>query len=191
MRHFPWAKRLQQHQSPATSTNAMFWILRNRRPLWVWNTPGIGFSPLGQIGVKFKGANRRTAAWRSRHARLAGAEVLKEAVSLAALFRWGRSCTPCTGAVPCWQIQSGKLNRGILTNTVMETLLILIMESMHSTQATLQATQRGAGGSGYMLNWPHRLVVTCRIGKTPCTCRAVMFVVLPRGADLQRSRLRY
>eukprot|EP00439_Symbiodinium_sp_Y106_P086989 s121_g37.t2 len=61
---------------------------KRRRPLWVWNTPGIGFSPLGQIGVKFKGANRRTVG------------------SQLHTVHWG-----------------------------------------------------GAGGSGYMLNWPHRLVV--------------------------------
>ncbi|CAE7568348.1 unnamed protein product [Symbiodinium natans] len=61
---------------------------KRRRPLWVWNTPGIGFSPLGQIGVEFEGASRRTVG------------------SQLHTVHWG-----------------------------------------------------GAGGSGYMLNWPHRLVV--------------------------------
>jgi len=34
---------------------------RRKQPLWVWDTPGIGFSPLGQIGVEAAGANRRSA----------------------------------------------------------------------------------------------------------------------------------
>jgi len=32
--------------------------LATRQPLWVWNAPGIGFSPLGQLGVPVpKGTN--------------------------------------------------------------------------------------------------------------------------------------
>lgn len=27
-----------------------------RQPLWIWNAPGIGFSPLGQLGVPVEGA---------------------------------------------------------------------------------------------------------------------------------------
>ena len=26
-------------------------LATTRQPLWVWNAPGIGFSPLGQLGV--------------------------------------------------------------------------------------------------------------------------------------------
>jgi len=33
--------------------------VKRRRPLWVWGTPGIGFSPLGQIGVKHPEAKGR------------------------------------------------------------------------------------------------------------------------------------
>jgi len=32
---------------------------KRRSPLWVWGTPGIGFSPLGQIGVRYAGAKGR------------------------------------------------------------------------------------------------------------------------------------
>lgn len=32
---------------------------KRRRPLWVWGVPGIGFSPLGQVGVEHADAGRR------------------------------------------------------------------------------------------------------------------------------------
>lgn len=66
---------------------------KRRQPLWVWNTPGIGFSPLGQIGVEHAGAKRNAVG------------------SQLDTVHWG-----------------------------------------------------GAGGSGYMLNWPHRVVVLTYTG---------------------------
>ena len=33
-----------------------------RQPLWVWDSPGIGFSPLGQLGVPASGAVPRQTA---------------------------------------------------------------------------------------------------------------------------------
>lgn len=33
-----------------------------RQPLWIWNAPGIGFSPLGQLGVPVEGAVPRQTA---------------------------------------------------------------------------------------------------------------------------------
>jgi CubicO group peptidase (beta-lactamase class C family) len=63
-------------------------VERRRQPLWVWGTVGVGFSPLGQIGVSHPDAGKR------------------EVGSQLHTVHWG-----------------------------------------------------GAGGSGYMLNWPHRLMV--------------------------------
>merc|ERR1719343_1408054 len=69
---------------------------KRRQPLWVWGTPGIGFSPLGQIGVEHKDAT---------HRRIVGSQLHT--------VHWG-----------------------------------------------------GAGGSGYMLNWPHGVVVLTYTGCT-------------------------
>eukprot|EP00927_Polykrikos_kofoidii_P054012 TRINITY_DN48508_c0_g1_i1.p1 TRINITY_DN48508_c0_g1~~TRINITY_DN48508_c0_g1_i1.p1 ORF type:complete len:530 (+),score=73.58 TRINITY_DN48508_c0_g1_i1:31-1590(+) len=69
-------------------------VERRKRPLWVWNTPGIGFSPLGQIGLPHPEAKGR---------RSAGAALNT--------VHWG-----------------------------------------------------GAGGSGYMFNWPHRVMVLTYTG---------------------------
>lgn len=70
-----------------------FSLERRRQPLWVWGTPGIGFSPLGQIGVSHPEATRHKVG------------------SQLHTVHWG-----------------------------------------------------GAGGSGYMLNWPHRLLVLTYTG---------------------------
>lgn len=67
---------------------------RRRQPLWVWDTPGIGFSPLGQIGIEHPEAGPRRSAGSQLHT-----------------VHWG-----------------------------------------------------GAGGSGYMLNWPHRVLVLTYTG---------------------------
>jgi len=69
--------------------------MENRdHPLWVWDTPGIGFSPLGQIGVAHPTVNSH---------RVVGSHVNT--------VHWG-----------------------------------------------------GAGGSSYMLNWPHKLMVLTYTG---------------------------
>ena len=67
---------------------------KRRQPLWIWNAPGIGFSPLGQLGVPVEGAVPRQTA---------GARL--------GTLHWG-----------------------------------------------------GAGGSGYMLDWEHHLVVLTYTG---------------------------
>jgi len=67
---------------------------RRRQPLWVWGTPGIGFSPLGQVGVEHPEAGPRRAVGSALHT-----------------VHWG-----------------------------------------------------GAGGSGYMLNWPHKVLVLTYTG---------------------------
>uniref|UniRef100_A0A7S1AUZ2 Beta-lactamase-related domain-containing protein n=1 Tax=Noctiluca scintillans TaxID=2966 RepID=A0A7S1AUZ2_NOCSC len=69
---------------------------KRRHPLWVWGTPGIGFSPLGQIGVEHPKATSRRVVGSQLHT-----------------VHWG-----------------------------------------------------GAGGSGYMLNWPHQVVVLTYTGCT-------------------------
>merc|ERR1711920_1081770 len=71
-----------------------FSVEKRRKPLWVWDTPGIGFSPLGQIGVDHPSACSRHAPGSQLHT-----------------VHWG-----------------------------------------------------GAGGSGYMLNWPHKLLVLTYTG---------------------------
>eukprot|EP00435_Cladocopium_sp_Y103_P012876 s3119_g3.t1 len=72
---------------------------KRRQPLWVWNAPGIGFSPLGQLGVPVqKGAAANAVPRHMPGARLGA-------------VHWG-----------------------------------------------------GAGGSGYMLDWEHRLVVLTYTG---------------------------
>jgi len=67
---------------------------RRKQPLWVWNTPGIGFSPLGQIGVEHPDATDRRTVGSALHT-----------------VHWG-----------------------------------------------------GAGGSGYLINWPHRVLVLTYTG---------------------------
>lgn len=69
---------------------------KRKQPLWVWNTPGIGFSPLGQIGVDHPKATGRRGPGMQMHT-----------------VHWG-----------------------------------------------------GAGGSGYMFNWPHNLQVLTYTGCT-------------------------
>eukprot|EP00929_Paragymnodinium_shiwhaense_P072469 TRINITY_DN36785_c0_g1_i1.p1 TRINITY_DN36785_c0_g1~~TRINITY_DN36785_c0_g1_i1.p1 ORF type:complete len:493 (+),score=128.79 TRINITY_DN36785_c0_g1_i1:67-1545(+) len=68
---------------------------KRKEPLWLWGDVGVGFSPIGQIGVPYKGASRHKAG------------------SALDTIHWG-----------------------------------------------------GAGGSGYMLNWPHRVVVLTYSGCT-------------------------
>jgi len=67
---------------------------KRKQPLWVWGTPGIGFSPLGQIGVAHPEAGSRRVVGSALHT-----------------VHWG-----------------------------------------------------GAGGSGYMFNWPHRVQVLTYTG---------------------------
>jgi len=69
---------------------------KRKKPLWVWGTPGIGFSPLGQMGVE-------TPAGVEANRRIVGSQL--------DTVHWG-----------------------------------------------------GAGGSGYMLNWPHQVVVLTYTG---------------------------
>eukprot|EP00933_Yihiella_yeosuensis_P005687 TRINITY_DN110255_c0_g1_i1.p1 TRINITY_DN110255_c0_g1~~TRINITY_DN110255_c0_g1_i1.p1 ORF type:complete len:501 (-),score=88.78 TRINITY_DN110255_c0_g1_i1:262-1593(-) len=73
-----------------------FTLEKRKKPLWLWGQPGIGFSPLGQIGVKHPKAPAR---------RNVGAAL--------DTVHWG-----------------------------------------------------GAGGSGYMMNWPHRVLVLTYTGCT-------------------------
>jgi CubicO group peptidase (beta-lactamase class C family) len=89
---------------------------KRRRPLWVWGSAGVGFSPLGQIGVEHPEATSR---------RDVGAKLNT--------VHWG-----------------------------------------------------GAGGSGYMLNWPHRLLVLTYTGcvydtATQKTMWRAAFGALSRG----------
>lgn len=96
---------------------------RREEPLWVWGTPGIGFSPLGQIGVEAADADRRVVG------------------SQLHTVHWG-----------------------------------------------------GAGGSGYMLNWPHRLLVLTYTGcaydtKTQkAMWRAAFGALRSGGAKVGRKR---
>lgn len=69
---------------------------KRKQPMWVWNCPGVGFSPLGQIGVEHPDAKDRKTVGSAVHT-----------------VHWG-----------------------------------------------------GAGGSGYMLNWPHRVQVLTYTGCT-------------------------
>lgn len=89
---------------------------KRRQPLWVWGTPGVGFSPLGQIGVEHRKATSRRDVGAKLHT-----------------VHWG-----------------------------------------------------GAGGSGYMLNWPHRLMVLTYTGcvldtDTQKTMWRAAFGALSRG----------
>ncbi|CAJ1424591.1 unnamed protein product, partial [Effrenium voratum] len=92
-----------------------FTFEKRRRPLWVWNCPGIGFSPLGQLGVACPGARRSVG-------------------SQLRTVHWG-----------------------------------------------------GAGGSGYMINWPNRLVV---LSYTGCVFDTGTQKVLWRAAFGGRRDLR-
>jgi len=99
---------------------------RRSQPLWVWGSAGIGFSPLGQIGVKHRGAVSR---------RIAGAAL--------DTVHWG-----------------------------------------------------GAGGSGYMLNWPHKVLVLTYTGctfdtETQKTMWRATFAALHRGGAKHRHLLDY
>lgn len=64
-----------------------------RQPLWIWNAPGIGFSPLGQLGVPVEGAvPRQTAGARLGTVHWGGAGGSGYMLTLGAKRGWSECC---------------------------------------------------------------------------------------------------